>query len=275
MLKTKYQLLLGIIREYGPSAVAFSGGVDSAFLLAAAKEALGGSLIALTADLHSVPREELTASRQFCDDHGIRQMILPFDELAVPGFCSNPPDRCYLCKKAVFSMLMETAAANGYTTLMEGTNADDTGDFRPGMQAINELGVRSPLKDAGLTKQEIRLLSQNMQLPTWNKPSLACLSTRIPYGETITAEKLRMAEQAEQILAGMGLRQVRVRIHGTIARIETLKEDFPLVLAENNTIAGAFRKLGFTYVALDLQGYRTGSLNEVLSPEQRNELPKT
>lgn len=182
------------------------------------------------------------------------------------GFRQNPPNRCYLCKKAFLEKVKEAATGHGIAHVAEGSNVDDEGDYRPGMQAVAELGILSPLREAGLSKREIRFLSKEMGLPTWEKPSFACLSSRFPYGEAITEEKLAMVEQAEQLLMELKFVQFRVRIHGTMARIEVLPEDFPKLLSEEvrDKITGQFRSFGFTYVAMDLEGYRMGSMNEIL-----------
>lgn len=255
-------------------AVAFSGGVDSALLLKVACDALrskGGSdsdnrVLAITADSRVFPGRERTEAEEFCRNLGCRQIVFRFEEMAVPGFSDNPPDRCYICKKALFTHMKAIAAQNGMDVLAEGSNMDDLGDYRPGLRAIEELHIESPLREAGLTKAEIRFLSKELGLPTWEKPSFACLASRFVYGETITEEKLAMVEQGEQLLFSLGFHQFRVRIHGTLARIELLpKEMDQLLTPELRTeIAEKFRNFGFSYVTLDLQGYRTGSMNEGL-----------
>ena len=268
-LKEKYDKLLGILKGYGSVAVAFSSGVDSTFLLHAAREALGDGAVALTASSSFVPGREVAEARQFCERIGVRHLIAEVDVLAIDGVADNPKDRCYLCKKALFQGFLDTAAGEGLAVVAEGSNVDDEGDYRPGMKAIAELGVKSPLREAGLKKQEIRDLSKEFDLPTWNKPSFACLASRIPYGEVLTNKKLRMVEEAEQFLLDKGYRQFRVRVHGSgalLARIELLPEDIDKALAPlvREEINDKLHGLGFAYVALDLKGYRTGSLNEVL-----------
>lgn len=268
-LQEKYNQLLGILKGYGSVAIAFSGGVDSTFLLRAAHEALGENVIAVTAVSGSFPEREFHESEDLCRQEGVAQYLVRTEEMTIPGFRDNPPNRCYLCKKAIFTGLMNTAAINGITTVCEGTNMDDEGDYRPGMIAIRELGIKSPLREAGLNKQEIRSLSNALGLPTWSKPSYACLATRFPYYEPITTEKLHMVEQAEQYLFNLGFQQVRVRIHGTLARIEALPADMEMLFAQREAIHEALQGFGFSYVALDLKGYRTGSMNETLKEEEK------
>ena len=281
-----------ILRGCGSAAVAFSGGVDSTFLLKAAADYLEGRVIAVTVRSPFFPQRESEMTASFCAEHGIPQMFLDIDPLAVPELAANPPDRCYLCKKTIFGQILRAAEDAGAGVVLEGSNLDDGLDFRPGSRAIRELGVRSPLKEAGLTKADIRQLSKEAGLPTWDKPAFACLASRIPYGETISREKLGMAEEAEDLLLQLGFTQMRVRIHEsaggeTIARIELPEEDIPRLLetAGNQTagnqalgnqmpgeslrtkIARELRQMGFSYVSLDLEGYQMGSLNRGLSAE--------
>ena len=262
----KMTRLRSTLREIGSAAVAFSAGVDSTFLLRVAHEELGDRVVAVTVRSSTFPRRELDEAVAFCRAEGIRHEIIDTSELDVPGFAENPPDRCYLCKKSIFGEIMAFAQANGFAAVLEGSNMDDDGDYRPGMRAIKELGVKSPLHDAGLTKAEIRALSREMGLPTAEKPSYACLASRFPYGERITAAGLERVERAERWLrdAGLGLSQLRVRSHGDLARIEVPPGDIPLLAARAAEISAAFKGFGFSYTALDLQGYRTGSLNETL-----------
>ena len=262
--RRKADALHDLLRSYGKVLIAFSGGVDSTFLLASAKNALGDCAVAVTADSVFIPVFEREEAASFCRENQIRQIVFQIDILRDPEIRRNPPDRCYFCKKRIFSRIQEIAADEGIAVIAEGSNSDDLMDYRPGMHAVTELGIRSPLCEVSLTKAEIRLLSGEMHLPTWNKPSYACLASRIPYADEISAEKLRMAEQAERFLQGMGYRQVRCRIHGKIARIEVLPEMFPDFMLHRSEISDALRSIGFQYVTLDLIGYRTGSLNEVL-----------
>lgn len=266
-LLNKYNKLKEYIKEKEAVAVAFSGGVDSTFLLYAALETLGEKALAITAVIHSVPESELKESQEFCEQLGIRQICLRHNELEIPGFAENPVNRCYICKKALFSQIIKTANENGITAILEGSNLDDNGDYRPGLMAISELKVLSPLREVGFTKKEIRELSGYFNLSTWNKPSAACLSSRIPYGDVITEEKLKRIEKSEQYLHELGFIGCRVRLHSDVARIE-----LPPAMMEKmfdsdirNLVYEKLVDYGFKYVALDLKGYRTGSLNETIT----------
>ncbi|MDR2296396.1 MAG: ATP-dependent sacrificial sulfur transferase LarE, partial [Clostridiales Family XIII bacterium] len=246
-LAARRERLFRILAELGGVAVAFSGGVDSSFLLWAAKRALGDKVMAVTARSCSFPRRELEEARAFCAREGIRHFICDSEELDIEGFSENPVNRCYLCKNELFTKIWAIARENGAEAVIEGSNTDDEGDYRPGLRAVREQGVRSPLREAGLGKADIRALSKAEGLPTWNKQSFACLSSRFVYGETITEEKLGMVDKAEQSLLDLGFTQLRVRIHGDIARIEIDPAEFPkLMTAETRErIYARFREIGF------------------------------
>ena len=265
-LLKKYDDLKMMLKDFGSVAVAFSSGVDSTFLLYAAKEALGDKVIAVSAKSSSFPERELTEAKAFCEAHKIRHIIFESEELEIEGFSENPVNRCYICKHELFEKIIKIAENEGISVILEGSNLDDNGDYRPGLQAVAELGIKSPLRSVGFTKEDIRALSKYLNLPTWEKPSFACLASRFVYGETITKEKLAMVDKAEQMLLDLGFRQVRVRIHGTMARIEVLPDEFEKLISEEirSQITASFKSFGFTYVTMDLTGYRTGSMNEVI-----------
>ena len=270
----KLQRLEDILRDYGSAAVAFSGGVDSTFLLAVAHNVLGDHCLAVTADSPSFPRREHDGAAEFCRERGIRQIFFQSDELDNEDYVKNPKNRCYYCKHSLFDRMKQIAAEHGLQEVAEGSNVDDLGDYRPGLQAIGELGIRSPLREAGFTKEEIRACSKEMALPTWDKPSFACLASRVPYGESVTEEKLSMVERAENVLSDMGLTQYRVRLHGRLfkesrpmARIEMLPDEFAVIMQKENRkrVVEEFKKAGFSNVTLDLEGYRMGSMNQGLT----------
>lgn len=265
-LLDKYDRLKDYLASFGSVAVAFSSGVDSTFLLYAAKEALGDHAIAVTASSCSFPERELNEAKEYCQKMGIRHFVIKSEELEIEGFSHNPKNRCYLCKHELFEKIGALAKEQGINEIAEGSNLDDNGDYRPGLQAVAELGVKSPLRHIGFTKQEIRELSQYLNIPTWNKQSFACLSSRFPYGDLINEKKLKMVDRAEQLLLDMGFHQLRVRIHGDVARIELLPDEFPKFMEEKTRLSvyKKFKEYGFSYVTLDVLGYRMGSMNETL-----------
>lgn len=270
-IQEKYRMLKENLSALGSVAVAFSGGVDSTFLLKVAHDVLGGGAVAVTASSCSFPERELREAKAFCEQNGIKHVICKSEELEIEGFRQNPTNRCYLCKRELFEKIWSIARDCGVNAVAEGSNLDDDGDYRPGLVAVRELAVKSPLREAGLNKEEIRALSRELGLPTWKKQSFACLSSRFVYGETIDEEKLGMVDKAEQLLLDMGFHQVRVRIHGRIARIEVTPDEIgKLVQGEiRRTIYDTCKALGFSYVTLDLGGYRTGSMNETLTDAER------
>lgn len=263
----KYNVLKNYIQSLKSVAVAFSSGVDSTLLLWVSHDVLGDKAVAITASSSSFPQRELNEARNFCESNHITQIIFDSDEINIEGFRENPKNRCYLCKRELFSKIKAIAHEHGLEHVIEGSNLDDLGDYRPGLKAIDELGIKSPLRVAGLTKAEIRELSRELGLPTWDKPSYACLASRFVYGEMITPEKLNMVERAEELLLSLGFRQLRVRIHGDIARIEIMPNDFAQIIQEDirTKIYDSLKALGFSYVTLDLKGYRTGSMNETIN----------
>lgn len=262
----KYEKLKEHLKQQGNMGIAFSGGVDSTLLLKVAKEVLGEKVTAITVKSFSFPERERKEAEAFCQREGIRHRLMEFDEFEIAGFAGNPPDRCYLCKKALFGKILLLAKEDKLGNVAEGSNVDDDGDYRPGMRAVRELGVLSPLKEAGFHKREVRELSKWLGLSSWNKPSAACLSTRFVYGEKITKEKLEMADRAEQFLMDLGFHQLRVRIHGEgLARIEVSPDELEAAWKKRSEITSVLKKIGFYYVTLDLEGYRTGSMNEVLN----------
>ena len=264
--QAKLQRLKEYFAKLDNVAIAYSGGVDSTFLLKVAFDTLSERAVAITVDSSFFPKREKDETIDFCTENNIRHIKETVDVLNVTGVKDNPADRCYLCKKALFGRMLKICQNEGITTLAEGSNLDDEGDYRPGLKAISELGIKSPLRECSFTKEDIRALSRELDLKTYDKPSYACLASRVPYGSTITEDKLAMIEKSEMLLSDMGFRQMRVRHHDDIARIELLVEDFDRFM-EDTVRMKVYRELmaiGFKYVTLDIRGFRTGSMNEVL-----------
>ncbi|KPL07013.1 hypothetical protein AMJ86_06250 [bacterium SM23_57] len=256
-----------ILRDLQPLAVGYSGGVDSTFLLwAAVKEQGLENVLAVTAVSPVFPQSEIQEAQQFANGIGVRWVELKTDVLHLPEFRLNPPDRCYCCKTHIFQQIKEYAAAHGFHHVVDGSNADDPGDHRPGLRALRELGIRSPLMEAGLTKEDVRKLSKEAGLPSWDRPSRACLASRIPYGSEITEEKLARVGKAEEFLLEQGLRQVRVRDHYPVARIEVEARDIPSILDDTlrDDIIDKFKEYGYLYITVDLMGFQSGSMNAMI-----------
>jgi uncharacterized protein len=263
-LQEKLPALRALIRSYGSAIVAFSGGVDSSVVLAIAKQELTDRTFAVTAHSPVYAQRELEAAQQLVQQLGVPHEIIFTRELDDPRYVNNPPNRCFHCKQELFGKLSALAQARGFAVVLDGTNASDMADFRPGMRALRDYKVKSPLLEVGLTKPEIREIARALGLPTAEKPAMACLASRMPYGSTITIEKLKQVEQAEEFLCTLGLSQVRVRTYDGTARIEVPPEEMARVFEHREAVIAHLKKLGFKYVTLDLAGYRSGSMNEVL-----------
>ena len=269
-MKERYEKLRAILKEMGSVVIGFSGGVDSTFLSYTAHDVLGDQALAVTAVSPTLPESEERDARDMAASIGIRHLVVHSTEFSDPEFVKNPKNRCYICKKISFTALLNLSKQEGFHWVVDGGNVDDLGDFRPGMKALEEMAdaVRSPMIEAGITKADIRALSQELGLRTWNKQSAACLASRIPYGVELTPQRLSMIDKAEQYIAPYITGSLRVRYHGDVARIEVREDEIPAILAHRKDIVQALRRCGFTYVSLDLGGYEMGSLNEVIETDE-------
>jgi len=263
-IEQKWDRLRSLLREMKSAVLAYSGGVDSSLLLKAASEVLGARLVVVTAYSETYPLAELAAAKEFAGSLGVIPRILHTAELASEDFVKNSTERCYFCKKELFGKLQQIAKNEGIPFIIDGSNTDDLKDYRPGSKAAGEFSVRSPLREAGFSKSDVRACARKLNLPVWDKPSLACLSSRIPYGTRITPKILTIIQSAEDCLHSLGYRQVRVRHHGDTARIEVERDEFERLLSGDTVqkVVTAFKQLGYTYICMDLEGYRTGSMNE-------------
>jgi len=272
VIEQKWDRLKTLLRDMKSAVLAYSGGVDSSLLLRATAEVMGPRLIAVTAVSETYPPGELEAAKEFARTMGVTHRILRTQELASEEFARNSPERCYFCKKELYGKLKKIAETEGISCILDGSNTDDLDDYRPGRKAAEEFSVRSPLVETGLSKSDVRELARFLNLPAWDKPSLACLSSRIPYGTRITPDIIETVKNAEDRLRVLGLRQVRVRHHGDIARIEIERDSFGQLLSNEavEKVTAALKGLGYTYVCLDLEGYRSGSMNAVLNEQRRS-----
>ncbi len=273
-LEEKLAQMEALIAPLRRVIVAYSGGVDSSLVLAVACRVLGDDALGVIADSPSVPRSELREALEVAASIGARVRVIQTNELDDPNYAANPVNRCYFCKSHLHDALWDIARTEGYRAILDGTNADDVGDFRPGQEAARERGVVSPLREAGITKAEVRALARMLGLPNWDKPAAACLSSRVPYGTPVTRDVLKRIERAEEVLRNLGFRQVRVRHHGPVARIEVPTEDLERLLHLRDEVIREVKAAGYTYVTLDLQGFRSGSSNEVLVEREKQNIAR-